>query len=278
MATAVCRQIKRQYPDSQLVVVSGYPEVFLDNPHVDRAFGFGQTNYFYQDYIENKDFKFLGHDPYLEAGHLMQTEHLTHTWCKMFGFDVPESTNPELFLTDREKTFFGKKFVSDRPILLLQTNGGAQGQELKYSWARDIPFHISAEIVKTLSPKYHIIQVCRSKDQAIPGTEVVSESMSNMELLSLLLFSERRILIDSCLQHAASALGLKSKVLWVSTSPEVFGYSLHENIKAEIPEEVKLPDSYLFDYNFHGLNHECPIKDLNIFDASSIVNSILSEG
>lgn len=103
MSTAVCRQIKKQYPDSQLITISGYPEVFLDNPSVDRAFAFGGTQYFYQDYIENKDFKFLGHDPYLEAGHLSQSEHLVHTWCKMFDIEIPESTNPELFITDREK-------------------------------------------------------------------------------------------------------------------------------------------------------------------------------
>jgi ADP-heptose:LPS heptosyltransferase len=41
MSTAVCRQIKKQYPDSQLITISGYPEVFLDNPSVDRAFAFG---------------------------------------------------------------------------------------------------------------------------------------------------------------------------------------------------------------------------------------------
>ena len=86
--------------------------------------------------------------------------------------------------------------------------------------------------------------------------------------------SERRILIDSCLQHAAAALGLKSTVLWVSTSPGVFGYPLHDNIKGEIPEGVKLPDSYLFDYNFHGLNHECPITDLNIFDIPTIISTL----
>jgi hypothetical protein len=49
--------------------------------------------------------------------------------------------------------------------------------------------------------------------------------MPNMELFSLLLVSQKRVLIDSCLQHAAAAaaLGLSSVVLWVGTSPKVFG-------------------------------------------------------
>jgi hypothetical protein len=32
MATAVCEAIKKQYPDSRLIVVSGYADVFLNNP------------------------------------------------------------------------------------------------------------------------------------------------------------------------------------------------------------------------------------------------------
>ena len=38
---------KKLYPYQQLIVLSGYPEVFLDNPHVDRAFAFGQIKYLY---------------------------------------------------------------------------------------------------------------------------------------------------------------------------------------------------------------------------------------
>ena len=76
------------------------------------------------------------------------------------------------------------------------------------------------------------------------------------------------------MQHAAAALDLPSTVLWVGTSPKIFGYDTHTNFIATLPENVKLPDSYLFDHNFNGSNHECPLLDLNIFDASEILNSI----
>jgi hypothetical protein len=95
-----------------------------------------------------------------------------------------------------------------------------------------------------------------------------------MEFLSLLLLSQKRVLIDSSLQHAAKALNLPSTVLWVGTSPKIFGWDLHNNITANLPDSVKLPDSYLFDYNFHGALHECPLLDLNIFDGSEVLNSI----
>ena len=121
LATSVCEAIHKQYPDSQLIVMSGYPEVFINNPFVYRSFSFGMTQYFYEDFIEGKEFKVFGHDPYIQTEHLMQNEHLTHTWTRMFGIDAPESVIPKLYLTDRERKFFGQKFTSDKPILLLQT-------------------------------------------------------------------------------------------------------------------------------------------------------------
>ena len=104
--------------------------------------------------------------------------------------------------------------------------------------------------------------------------EAFFESMSNMELFSLLAYSQKRILIDSCLQHASAAMGLQSTVLWVGTSPIVFGYNLHNNIIATLPTTVKLPDSYLFDYNFNGTVHECPMFDTNIFEINEIIESL----
>jgi hypothetical protein len=52
-ATAVCSAIKKKYQDCDLFVLSGYPEVFLNNPNVAKSLAFGTLSYFYQDYIEN---------------------------------------------------------------------------------------------------------------------------------------------------------------------------------------------------------------------------------
>ena len=96
-----------------------------------------------------------------------------------------------------------------------------------------------------------------------------------MELFGLIEISDKRLLMDSALQHAAIALNKPSTVLWVGTSHKVFGYDLHTNIVANLTDEdFKLPDSYLFDYNFLGLLHECPIVDQsNMFDVKEIIDS-----
>ncbi len=100
--------------------------------------------------------------------------------------------------------------------------------------------------------------------------------ISSMELFGLLIASDKRILIDSCLLHAAAALNLPSTVFWIGTSPENFGYSLHNNIVAKKPSgTTKLIDAYLFDYSFEGISHECPYMDANeMFDINDIFKSI----
>jgi hypothetical protein len=84
--------------------------------------------------------------------------------------------------------------------------------------------------------------------------------------------SEKRILIDSCLQHAAAALKLPSTVLWIGTAPENFGYDIHTNIQALPPKgNTKLIDAYLFDASFEGVPHECPYSDINeMFDLAAL--------
>jgi len=54
MATAACKAVKTQYPKSKLIVITGYPEVFLCNPNVDRVFRHGDINYFYEENIERR--------------------------------------------------------------------------------------------------------------------------------------------------------------------------------------------------------------------------------
>jgi hypothetical protein len=273
-ATAVAKCIKNNHPDRELIIVCAYPEIFLNLPFVDRVYRIGSTPYFYKDFIEGKDSLIFKHEPYFTSEHIHKELPLIENWCKLYNLEF-SGESPELIFNIRQKQYGFKKWARPRPIAVIQTNGGPlTEQPYLYSWTRDMPSHISSELVQLLDQNYHVIQICRSQEQAIPGAEAIFEPMSNMELLSLLLFSEKRVLIDSSIQHAAASLNLPSTVLWVGTSPKIFGYDMHNNIVAQLPSDVKLPDSYLFDYNFHGANHECPVLDLNIFDSTEILSSI----
>lgn len=273
-ATAVAKCIKNNHPERKLIVVCAYPEVFLNLNFVDRVYRIGNTPYFYDDYIRGKSSLIFKHEPYFTSEHINKETPLIQNWCKLYNLEY-RGESPELVFNIRQRQIGYRRWNRSRPVMVLHTNGGPlKDQPFPYSWTRDIPSNAAQDIVDAFSNQYHIIQVCRDQSQALRGTEVVTESMSNMELFALLLGSAKRVLIDSCLQHAAAAIGTPSTVLWIGTSPTIFGYEMHNNIVAKLPEEVKLPDSYLFDYNFHGMLHECPLLDLNIFDTQDIINSI----
>jgi hypothetical protein len=273
-ATAVARAIKSNYPDRNLIVVCAYPEVFLNLDFIHKVFRVGNTPYFYQDYIEGKDSLIFKHEPYFSTDHILKKTSLIESWCRVYGLEY-RGELPELVFNLRQKQYGINKWKRDRPVMVIQTNGGPlTDQPYPYSWTRDIPYSTAQDLVYHFSNDYHIIQIARNEANKLNGVEFINEPMSNMELFSLLLLSQKEILIDSTLQHAAAALGKKSTVLWVATSPKVFGYEMHNNIQATLPQDVKLPDSYLFDYNFNGAIHECPLLDDNIFDINEIIASV----
>jgi hypothetical protein len=272
MATAVCEAIKKKYPDSKLIVVTSYPDVFLNNPFVDRSYSFNEHPYFYSDYIENEDFKVFAHDPYLETSYIEQNEHLIKTWCEMF--DLPyDGESPKINLTQREIEFFTKKYNSDKPIMLLQTNGGGE-QNIKYSWARDIPSSIVERIIEKYSIGYNILHVRRDDQPAYSNTIHVSDSFRGLAVL--IYISEKRLLIDSFAQHVAAGFGLTSTVLWIANKPEVFGYPVHKNIVAnKFTKKLELKLSYLSKFNIAGEPIEFPYNsEKEIFNVSDITDSL----
>jgi len=274
-ATAVAEAIKKNHPDRELVIVCAYPEIFLNLGFIDRVYRLGMHPYFYKDFIDNKDSLMFKHEPYFTTEHIHKKLPLIENWCKLYDLDYGGET-PSLVFNKRQNEFGYNRWNREKPILVMQTNGGPlDEQPYPYSWCRDMPKDLAQGIADYHTANgYHVIQVCRNQINALVNVEVVTEPMGNMELLSLLLISSKRVLIDSSLQHAAAALEKPSTVLWVATSPNIFGYTIHSNIQATLPETVKLPDSYLFDYNFNGLIHECPILDEAIFDYDSVIETV----
>ena len=267
-ATAVCKSIKVKYPDSKLIVVSGYPDVFLNNPNVNRAFAFGQQQYFYEEYVENQDFIVFAHDPYLDTTHLKFEEHLIETWCRIYDLPFIQKQG-EIFLTQREVDFYSQKYISDKPIFLLQTNGGGDSN-VKYSWARDIPHNIVRDVVEQFRADYNIVHIRR--DDQINYEHTIGVSDNFRSLVVLISLSDKRLLMDSFAQHVAAALNLPSVVLWIVNSPKVFGYDIHTNIIAE--PETKKPDiraAYLNKYNIGGELVEFPYNnETEIFNIEKI--------
>jgi hypothetical protein len=232
------------------------------------------TSYFYDDYINGKDTIVFRQEPYFQSGHIMRQKHLIENWCELIGIEY-QKQQPVLFpnMIQRDMQYGWRR---DKPVMILHTNGGPMDQESLYAWTRDMPYSIAQSIADRYSNRYHIIQIGRDERQAVRGAEFVNRFMTNHELFALLVASEKRVLIDSSLQHAAAALKLKSAVLWIGTSFTNFGYDFHNNLNAaKPPGNVKRVDSYLFDYSFDGIIHECPYNDVSeMFNINDIFNLI----
>lgn len=274
-ATALIPSLKEKYPDRKLIMTVSYPDVFINNPHVDRVYSLNNLTYFYQDYIEDKDTLIFRHEGYFQNNHIHKKQHLIKSWCELLNLEYVNQT-PELHFNLIQKRI-ASLWKRQKPTLLIHTNGGPMNDEKIYSWTRDIPPFIAQQIVNKYKNQYRIIQICRNELEVLQGVdEAYYEAMTNYELFTLLASTDKRVLIDSCLQHAAAALNLPSTVLWIGTSSTVFGYDLHSNIQANPPKhKPKLINSYLFDYSFSGEVAECPYYDVEeIFDIDKIFNSI----
>ena len=271
-STAVIKAIKKKYANDNLIVISGYPEVYLNNPHVYKSFQFGSINYFYTDYIENKEVSLFMHNPYLEVDYVQEKKHLIQIWCEMFGVPYNNET-PELYLTSRELDFYQSKYKSDKPLLMMQTNGGGNA-DLKYSFARDLPTSVVAKVIEHFSKDYNIVHVRRDDQISYANTTPINAPFR--EIIALALLTTKRLLIDSFLQHACASMGLKSSVCWITNNPKVLGYELHDNIFANpINHQPELKNSFLSKFNIGGDPIEFPYKsEDDIFDVEKIIASI----
>lgn len=276
MATAVCKAIRNKYPNDKLIVLTGYPEVFISNKEVDMAFGLGQEAYFYNKYIDGQEVKIFANDPYQITEHILNKEHLIETWCKMYDLEYNNEI-PSVELNEREKMFYFNKYQTEKPIFILQTHGGAPQQESKYSWARDIPRNVISGVIEEFKNEYQIFHIKREDQFTFEHTSPLMDSFKGVACM--INRSSKRLLMDSFAQHTAAALKKHSSVLWIANKPNVFGYQIHDNICAN-PETSK-PDlrfSVFSKYNITGALQEFPYNsEMDIFDVDRVIQSIKAQ-
>jgi ADP-heptose:LPS heptosyltransferase len=273
MATAVCEAIKTQYPDDKLIVITAYPQVFLCNPHVDKCLMHGNLAYFYQDYIENQEVITFLHNPYQETSFINRKKHLLETWCEMFNVKY-NNEQPKLYLTQREIDFYSQQYASEKPLFVIQTNGGAQEQGVKYSWSRDIPNSTAQNVVDSLIDRYHVIHIRREDQLQLENTTPVTGDFR--ALVVLIKLSQGRLFMDSFAQHVAKALDLDSVVLWIANTPKQFGYSNNKNIIANRETTTpELKNSAFSKFNIVGDLLEFPYNnETEIFNDEEVIDAV----
>jgi ADP-heptose:LPS heptosyltransferase len=274
MATAVCRAIKKSYPDYKLIVLTGYPEVFIGNPNVYRFYRSGMAPYLYEDFVKGDDTIFMVDEPYLAKGYLSKTKHLTEAWCEVLAikYDGPK---PDLFLNPVELNKTKIQSPTGKPVLAFQPFGGGS-KEVQYSWNRDIPPHQAQALVNVLSQKYHILQFCREDQIKLQNVQHIHAPFRDM--FGLIYNSQARLGIDSFMQHAAAAFDKSTTVAWITNKPVTFGYKIHKNVLPDNKLKVVNNNSvegYIEEYDFSGHRvHDFPYDTPDVFDLNDFMKSL----
>jgi ADP-heptose:LPS heptosyltransferase len=273
IATAVLKAIKKKYTKANIIVITHYPDVFINNPNVNRVLNHGELNGFYSKWIMNKEAKVFVTDPYTTSDFITEKNHLIKIWCEMYDLKY-DGEMPELFISKAEKQYFQPFYKLDKPILAIQPHGGALNQPLKYSWTRDIPQTITQDVINYFANDYAVLHIKRD-DQLIYENTIAC--LDNFRSIAIMLsLSEKRLLIDSSAMHIATALGLSSVVCWVGTNPKVFGYDMHTNIVANAPDkEPEFNHAYFSKFLLFEDINTIPYNDLNnVFDKNLIINAL----
>lgn len=227
VATAVVRAVSKQYPDRKIIILTAHPDIWFCNPRVWKVLEFGKVPYFHQDYIADKDTILMIQEPYRCQDYIYRKKHLSNIWCDMYGIKW-DGEKPEMYFTNLEFDFLSQTINKSKPIFMIQPFGGAAQQGHKYSWARDLPPQIAQSIVDEMSKDYRVIQVRRDDQIGLNNCEYLS--MNPRQLAMAIMLSDKRLFIDSYMQHAAASLSLPSTVVWIVNSPDVLGYKTHNNI------------------------------------------------
>jgi len=273
MATAMVKVLRKRYKNAHIIVATSYPDVFLNNPYINECFETVKMGGAYLKYVKDQDCKVFIADPYSNSSFITEKEHLLKTWCKIYGLHY-NNEQPEIYLTQPEIDYFKPFYNTEKPIMVIQPNGGPQGQGFQYSWTRDVPLPIINEIIQYYKNDYTVIHVKRKDQYTYPDTMQALDGFRSIAIL--LQLSKKSLLIDSFGQHLAAAVGKKSTVCWVTTKPKIFGYKLHDNILAEpFTKEPQLQNSAYQPFNLAQDISSIPYNDLNeVFNVNKIIESI----
>tara|TARA_B110000285_G_scaffold133131_1_gene149366 strand:+ start:247 stop:1128 length:882 start_codon:yes stop_codon:yes gene_type:complete len=246
--TAVAKSIKSKYPNSNLFVFTEHPGIFKNHPSITKSFkNLKYNSIFYKEYIQDKDVKLFINEPFLQSDLLLGKKHLIETWCDLIGVPYNDE-QPEMFLSEAEEEYYKPYYKTDKPLFVLQTNGGVQGpQELGYNWVRDLPESIVLEIIDEYKEHYTIVHIKR-KDQ-LPYQDTFECLDNPRGVAILILMSKKRLFMDSFGQHLSAALNKPSTVCWIGTSHISFGYNIHDNILPNPQEKEYITDEMIFTPN-----------------------------
>ena len=269
MATAVIRSYKAANPDSKVVVVSSYPETFINNPDVHKNFPFS-TAYLWKDYYGNPDWWVSAHDPYMEEAWIKNERvHLIDIWCNMLGVPSVQKT-PLLFFSGPEfddLQTLASSFISDLPLMVVQSTGG--GNPAARSWTRNPPTEELNDLLGQFKATHFIVHLCLQETPVLSNANDRLVDLNRRQAMALVYFAEAFVGIDSFGMHARAAnpdAGSTLILFPLAESVERLGY-VKENWSNVVPvqavQDILLEHAdyfaTIFKFSIDSVPDNCPV-------------------
>ena len=266
MATAVVRSYKAAYPEAKVVVVSGYPEVFINNPDVYKNFPFA-TPYLWQDYYSQPGWQVSAHDPYMEEAWIKNEKvHLVDIWCGLLGVKSIQKT-PLLYFAGPEVDELNSFIKVDKPLMVVQSTGGAN--PAARSWTRNPPPSELDEFLGQFKDTHFVAHLCLPETPVLANVHQRIETLNRRQAMCLIHYCAEFVGIDSYGQHARVAnpnAGPTVIFFPLAESVDKLGYTKENwaNVVPvqEVQDMLKSHQDYyatVFKFNIENASDNCPV-------------------
>lgn len=266
-ATAVIRNWRLAYPESDIVVVSGYPEVFLHNPDVFRNLGFN-TPYLWTDFYSDPGYKIYAQDPYLTQSWIQNVpQHLIQIWSAELGVEYTQK-RPLLFFSSAEFDELQKMIQTDKPLVVVQSTGGSN--PAARSWTRNPPSEEFDAYLQPLMEENFLVHLCVPETPVLKNIHQRVDNLDRRKAMALMYYAYSVVGIDSYGLHVRAAnpftVGPSTFFFPLEESRVRLGYDL-PNLKMlaprpEIQEIIRTSTDYfanVFQYGIESGSENCPI-------------------
>ena len=261
VATSVIKSLKAAYPDKKIVFLSGYPEVFDNNPDVYRTFRFNENKYLYDEYI--KDATLLTANPYDVDDYRDGTIHLAEAFARAWNCSYSGDPKPSLFIEDVLKEITKKEIFElrkrNKPVIVVQYIGQVFKDKetgvLLPSGRESLKLY--EEMMNNLADKYTFIIMKRPAEPALQCDKAVTlgQEVHFMKWFGYIYNADGFIGLDSSGHHIAEAFGTPSVVTWARTNPVNLGYDDQKKVIGECEEGpcngfISVPTNWKCPYNY----------------------------
>ena len=246
-ASVAVRCLKKQYPDKKIVVISGWPEVFNNNPNVHATFRPNEEKYAYSNYVVKGSI--INGEPYQLDNYRFNDMHLTEAYCEAWGVEFDGNYKPDIYL-DEEARVVGAKVVSTlknqmnaKKLIVVQPRGAQQIEQQSQALlptGRENP-ELFQMALQSLSQKYKdvMFMLMKTSQQPVldsPNVAYINNDYHYRVWMSIIAHSDGVLGIDSCAHHIGAAFDKPAVVVWGRTSHKNLGYKGQMNVVGNCEE------------------------------------------